>query len=156
MVIADNNHIDETEIVIPAGNNPNHLNYCINDLQPDTIYQLKLKAVNKAGDSSFSEYSEFLEIGIINLWLDALVPAIEFFDVKIVSPCSVMIEISSFTDIKPRINGFKVCWAWDESMNTILGWSDLILTTQSIIDSLPRGASLYFASCLVGEHEGIY
>jgi hypothetical protein len=89
-------------------------------------------------------------------WLDALVPAIEVFDVEIVSPSSVKIEISSFTELKPTIKGFKVCWAWNESMDPIISWSELLLTSQSIIDSLPRGASLYFAGCLVGDIEGIF
>jgi hypothetical protein len=63
-VTTDNLLVAEKEIVIPAGINPNYLNYCIIDLQPNTIYQLKVKAVNKAGESSLSEHSAILEIGI--------------------------------------------------------------------------------------------
>lgn len=140
---------DEKEITVPVTDlrNANFFNHIIDELTPSTIYQLNIKALNKAGESPLSEFSQRIEI-------DALVPGIEQVSVNLLSPTSVLIEVSPFNNLKPKIIGFKVCWSLNENMTPVISWSSLQTANQCVIDCLEMSSSYFFSCLLVGEHEG--
>jgi Fibronectin type III domain len=123
---------DEVQIVVPATSPFHEMHYTIEGLLQATVYQLQIKATNRAGSSQFSDFSARVEI-------DALVPAIDSLEVTVDSPTSVFVQIPSFVNTKPKILGMKICWSQNGSMDPILGWSELINTNQYKKENLAIG-----------------